>query len=101
MPRQYPTGFRDEMVRRMLAGESVSGLVLESGVPMQTLHRWKHQALIDAGLVEGIDSAESAALRAAHKRIKALEQELQLVQDASEIYDSLAAVDRKGCRPSR
>ena len=43
MPRQYPTGFRDEMVRRMLAGESVSGLVLESGVPMQTLHRWKPQ----------------------------------------------------------
>ncbi len=28
MPRQYPTGFRDEMVGRMLAGESVSDLVL-------------------------------------------------------------------------
>jgi ribosomal protein S2 len=68
---------------------------------MQTLHRWKHQALIDAGLVEGIDSAESTALRAARKRIKALEKELQPVKDASEIYDSLAVVDPKGCRPSR
>jgi len=38
MPRQYPTGFRDEMVGRMLAGESVSDLVLEFGMPMQTLH---------------------------------------------------------------
>ena len=55
MPRQYPTGFRDEVVGRMLAGESVSDLVLEFGIPMQTLHRWKHQALIDAGLAEGID----------------------------------------------
>jgi transposase-like protein len=57
MPRQYPTGFRDEMVRRMLAGESVSGLVLESGVPMQTLHRWKHQAL---GRIQ-VDSATISA----------------------------------------
>ena len=101
MSRQYPTGFRDEMVGRMLAGKSVSQLVSESGVPMQTLHRWKHQALIDTGLTEGIDSTESSALRAARKRIKSLEQELQLVKDASEIYDSLAVVDPKDDRPSR
>ncbi len=89
------------MVRRMLDGESVLELVSESGIPMQTLHRWKHQALIDAGLAEGVDSVESAALRAANKRIKALEQELQLVKDASEIYGSLAVVDPKGDRPLR
>jgi hypothetical protein len=89
------------MVRRMLVGESVSDLVFESKVPMQTLHRWKHQALIDAGLVEGVYSTESAALRAAHKRIKSLEKELELVKDASEIYDSLSVVDPKGGRPSR
>ena len=59
------------------------------------MHQWKHQALIDAGLVDGIDSTQSAALRAAHKRIKFLEKELQLVKDASEIYDSLAVVDPK------
>ncbi len=50
MPRQYPIAFRDEMIGRMLDGESVLELVSESGMPMQTLHRWKHQALIDAGL---------------------------------------------------
>ena len=56
MPRQYRTGFRDEMVRRMLAGELVSQLVSESKVPMQTL---------------------------------------QLVKDASKIYDSMAVMDPK------
>jgi len=86
------------MVRRMLAGKSMFDLVFESRVPMQTLHRWKHQALIDAGLAEGIDSTESGALRAAHKRIKSLKKELQLVKDASEIYDSLAVVDPIGGR---
>jgi hypothetical protein len=33
MPRQYPTGFRDEMVRRMLAGEPVLTVCPETGVP--------------------------------------------------------------------
>jgi putative transposase len=82
----------------MLAGEPVLTVCSDTGVPEQTLHRWKHQALIDVGVAEGIDSTESAALRAAHKRIKALEKELQLVKDTSEIYDSLAVVDPNGGR---
>ncbi len=76
MPRQYPIVFRGGMVNRMPAGQPVLFLVTEARVPEQTLHRWKHQALIDAGLVEGVNSVESAALRAANKRIKALTQEL-------------------------
>ncbi len=101
MPCQYPTDFRDEMVQRMLGGEPVLAICAETGIPEQTLHRWKHQALIDAGLIEGVDSNESAALCAAHKRIKALEQELQLVKDTSEIYDSQVAADPKGDKPLR
>ena len=101
MPRRYPTGFRDEMVCGMLVGESVSDLVLISGQPTQTLHWWKHQELFDAGLAEGIDSAESAALRGAHMRIKAIGQELKFVKDSSEIYDSLGVRNPKGGWPSR
>lgn len=33
MPRQYPTAFRQELVNRMLAGESVPSLVAEFGFP--------------------------------------------------------------------
>jgi transposase-like protein len=43
MPRQYPPHFRQDLVDRMLAGETVLTLVTEAGVPEQTLHRWKHQ----------------------------------------------------------
>ena len=100
MPRQYPSGFRDELVQRMLGDEPVLTIRDETGVPEQTLHRWKHQGLIDTGVKDGVDSRESAALRAASKRITALEKELQLVKDASEIYDSLV-VDPKGGRPLR
>ena len=85
MPRQYPPHFLRDMVNRMLAGESVLSLVQETSVPEHTLHRWKRQALIDVGPADGVDSAEGAELREAKKRIKALEKELQLVKDASEL----------------
>ena len=101
MPSQYSTGFRHEMIHLMHADESDSDLVLESGVAMPTLHRLEQQALIDAGLTQRTDSTGRAALRVTHKQIRTLEQELQLVKDASQIYDSLAVVDPKGCRPSR
>ena len=101
MPHQYPPHFRREMIDRMLGGEAVVALVLETSVPEQTLYRWKHQALIDAGLVESVDSTQNAELRAAKKRIKALEEELQLVREASALFDSLAVVDPKGHRPSQ
>lgn len=60
MPRQYPPLFRQEIIDRMLGGETVLALVGETGLPEQTLHRWKHQALIDAGLIDGVDSSEHA-----------------------------------------
>jgi len=99
MPRQYPPHFRRDMVNRMLAGERVLSLVQETSVLEQTLYRWKHQALIDEGMVDGVNSAESAQLRAANKRIKALEKELELVKDASELFDVQAVVPPKDGRP--
>jgi len=101
MPRQYPTVFRQALVDRMLAGESVLSLVAETGVPEQTLHRWKAQGRVDADLAEGVTSSESQALRDAHRRIKELEDELALVKAASEIHDAQAVVDPKDGKPSR
>ena len=101
MPRHYPAAFRQVLVDRMLAGESVLSLVTEYGVPEQTLHRWKAQARVDAGLRDGVTSVESQALRDAHRRIKELEEELALVKAASEIFDAQVVVDPKGGKPSR
>jgi transposase-like protein len=88
------------MVNRMLGGESVLSLAQETSVPEQTLHRWKHQALVNQGLRDGVGSSDSAQLRAANKRIKALEKELQLVKEASELFDAAAVVPTKEARAS-
>jgi len=74
MPRQYPLGFRDELVQRMLGAEPILVVRDDGGIHKQTLHRWKKQGLIDAGVKDGVDSRESAALRSANKRTKALEK---------------------------
>ena len=99
MPRQYPPPLHRDRVNRLLAGESVLSLVREISVPEQTLHRWKHLALIDVGLIDGVDSAEGAELQAAKKRIKALEKELQLVKYASELLYAQALVPPRDGRP--
>lgn len=83
----------------MLAGGSVSSLVLETSLPEQTLHRWKHPALVDHGLVDGVNSAGSAELRAANKRIEALKNEPQLVKDRPELFDAQAVVPPKDAGP--
>ena len=85
MRRQYLPHFRQEMINRMLGGESVLSLVRQASIPEQTLHRWKHQALVDAAFVDGPGSSEHAQFRATRKRIKALEWELQPVKDPSEL----------------
>jgi hypothetical protein len=53
------------------------------------------QALLDAGVIEGIPSAEADELAAAHRRIAALEAELALTRDACELFDELAVVPPK------
>lgn len=83
----------------MLAGEIVLFRVQETSVPEQTLRRRKHRALIDQGLVDGVNSEASAQLRAANELIKALEEELELVKDASESFDAQAVVPPKDARP--
>jgi transposase-like protein len=49
MPRHYPAELRRQARQRMLAGEPVKDLVEELDVTMETLCRWRRQALIDTG----------------------------------------------------
>jgi len=79
----------------MLAGEAVKDLAPELGVTERTLHRWRRQALIDAGRRPGLKSYEADPLLAARRRIKELEAELKMVKAASALFDD-GGVDPKG-----
>ncbi len=96
----YPTPFREAACQRMLAGERVEELAGELEVSIATLHRWKHQALIDAGRKSGLKSFEPDELARARRRIKDLESELELVKAASALFNGEVVVRPKGSAQS-
>jgi transposase-like protein len=63
---------------------------------METLYRWRRQALIDAGQRPGTKSFEADPLAQARRRVKELEAELEMVKAAARIYDELETTDPKG-----
>jgi transposase len=95
MPRHYPAELRRQACERMLAGEPVKNLVEELDVTMETLYRWRRQALIDTGQRPGAKSFEADPLAQARRRIKELEAELKVVKAASAIFEE-GEVDPKG-----
>jgi transposase-like protein len=74
-----------------VAGERVIRLSDESGVSPGTLHLWKRQALIDAGLKPGTKSVEVDELAQARRTIEELEAELAAVKAPSAAADCLIA----------
>ena len=96
MPRHYPAELRRQANERMLTGEAVKDLVDELGIPMETLYRWRRQALIDADQRPGQKSYEADPLAAARRRIKELEAELKLVKAASALFEENNEVSPKG-----
>src|SRR6202047_2866931 len=95
MPRTYPATVRRQIVSRLRSGEAVAAIAGETGIAQATLFRWKRQALIDAGVIEGTSSVEADELAAAHKRIAQLEAELALTRDACVLFDEQAVVRPK------
>ena len=95
MPRMYPATVRRQIVARLQSGEPVAAVAAETGVGQATLFRWKHQALIDSGVIEGTPSVEADELAVARKRIAALEAELTLTRDACELFNAEAVVPPK------
>ena len=98
MPRMYPATVHRQIVLRLRSGEPVAVVAADTSICQAALCRWKRQALIDAGVIEGIPNVGANELAAAHKRIAALEAELALTRDACELFDERAVVPPKGRR---
>ena len=95
MPRMYLASVRRRIISRLRSGEAVAAVAVDTGICQATLFRWKRQALIDAGVIEGPPSVEADELAAARRRIAALEAELALTRDACELFTIEAVVPPK------
>jgi transposase len=96
MPKQYGREFRRAICDRLVAGEAVSSVAKQSGVSVATLHLWKRQALIDAGLKPGTKSVEVDELAQAQRTITELEAELEAVKAASALFNGEEPISPKG-----
>ena len=67
MPYRYSANFRRHVSARLLADESVKSLAEEPSASVQTLSKWTHQTLIDAGRRPGTKSFEVDSLAQARR----------------------------------
>jgi transposase-like protein len=81
-----------------IKGEPVAAVAVDTGICQATLFRWKRQAFIDAGVIEGAPSVEADELAAAHEGIAALKSELALTRDACELFDEQAVCPQNDAR---
>jgi transposase len=96
VPMRYPSSVRRQVCLRLRSGEPVAEVAAETGISPATLFRWKAQALIDAGVNDGVPSVEADELAAAHRRIAQLEAELELTRDACALFNDQDVVSPKG-----
>jgi transposase len=86
----YPEQFRREavtLVRR--EGRSIRDVAESLGVSQQTLRNWVKQVALDAGeRDDGLTSVEREELRALRKRVRRLEQEREILKQATAFFAS-------------
>lgn len=97
MPRPYPPEFRARAIALVRAGKEQKQTAAELGIHPVTLSNWLKQDDIDHGRRSGKTTTESAALRAANRRIRELETELFIVRQAAKFLDGEGKRSPKGC----
>lgn len=101
MPKRYPSEFRRRVLDLIAAGRSVASVAEDLGVSAQTVYNWRRQDAIDRGEAAGLTSSEQAELKAAHRRIVELENELAVTRRANELLKAQVVSPKDGSRRSR
>ena len=83
MPRSYPTEFRQRAISLVRSGQSVVKTASDLGITNTCLYNWLKQDRIDRGEIPGITTAESRELRKARRRIRELEDEVEILRRAN------------------
>jgi transposase len=84
MMRKYDDEFKRQTLKKVFDGQSVSAVSREIGVNESLIHKWKRDAL-DHGAngMSGAELKENAVLK---KRVRELEQEVEILKKATLIF---------------
>ena len=89
MSKPYPKEFRDDVVhvaRSREPGVELSQIAMDFGIHFTTLYSWIKKADVEDGKRPGATGVQSAELREAKRRIKTLEQEVEVLRRAAAYF---------------
>ncbi len=89
MSKPYPKEFRDDVVRvARNRGPDVDleQIAKDFGIHFTTLYSWLKKADVEDGKRAGPSASDSAELHAARRRIKTLEQEVEVLRRAAAYF---------------
>lgn len=89
MSKPYPKEFRDDVVRvakNREPGVGLDQIAKDFGVHFTTLYSWMKKADIEDGERVGTTTVQSAELREAKRRIRTLEQEVEVLRRAAAYF---------------
>ncbi len=89
MSKPYPNEFREDVVRvarNREPGVGLDQIAKDFGVHFTTLYSWMKKADIEDGDRPGTTSVQSAELREAKRRIRTLEQEVEVLRRAAAYF---------------
>jgi transposase len=87
--KPYPQEFRDDVVRvarNREPGVGLDQIAKDFGVHFTTLYSWMKKADIEDGGRPGTTEVQSAELREAKRRIRTLEQEVEVLRRAAAYF---------------
>ncbi|MBK5237600.1 MAG: transposase [Actinomycetales bacterium] len=85
MPRPFPVEFRRRAVALVRAGKPITTAAAELGVSAAAIHNWVRQGQIDRGERPGVTTPENIELSKVKKRIRQLEEEVEILKQASKL----------------
>jgi len=84
MPKPFPKEFRDDVVAIALQRESsFAQIAKDFGISESCVQRWAKIAEVDGGRRPGVSSSEAAENHELRKRVKLLEQEVEILRRAA------------------
>ena len=89
MTKPHPKEFRDDVVRVVRnrePGVELAQIAKDFGIHFTTLYSWMKKADIEDGERSGVTQVQSAELRDAKRRIKTLEQEVEVLRRAAAYF---------------
>ena len=98
MPLKYPDEFRARAVALVRLGQPVTKTAEDLGITDSCLYGWVKQGRIDRGEIKGLSRAEARELRKAKRRIRELENEVEILRRANALLGSSAQIPKGSTR---